>query len=89
MWGRRETSLAASQGPRGLAQLDGVCVRGVNAQELQLGELPAWLLFPSVPSCSGLCSGAFSALTAIGQSELLARGPSLPLAPRASPRGPR
>lgn len=61
MWGRRETALAASQSPRGLAQLNGVCVRGVYAQDLQLGELPAWLLFPSVPSGSGLCSGAFSA----------------------------
>lgn len=34
-------ALAVSQGPRGLAQLVGGCVRGANALDLQLGELPA------------------------------------------------
>lgn len=44
----------------------------------------------SLPSWFGPCSGAFPALAAaIGQSEQLARGPSLPLAPRAGPRGLR
>lgn len=77
---REGDSTCGEPSPRGLARLD-VCVRGANTQDLQPGSCPRGC---SLPSWFGPRSGAFPTLAATGQSELLARGPSLPLAPRAS-----